>query len=438
MLATAHPTPSSAAASHHAATSPSLELLEARQARDRLAALLRREHEVMADFLLALADFDRRRGHEPLGFASTFAFLLAELGLSPAATHWRLSAARLLPRFPGVIEPLRDGRLCLTTAAELAKVLTEANQAEVLPRFFGASTLKAKELVAELQPREAPPLRTVVTPLERRPVAPMTEPSSQPRLAVAAVVAPSNTYPELLRVPEVEMTHPARDVKHRPEVEPLTADLRRLAVTVSKRFLTKLDAARSGLSHSLPRATTEQVLEAALDLLLEKQARARGLVKRPRTVVATATPAAPVTPAMTATPVATPGSAPVPAPAPAPATATATATATAAVATETPRPNFAEPLHRRTGPRNHVPAAISREVWYRDGGRCSWPLDGGGVCGSTHRLELDHIVPWARWGGETVDDLRVVCHVHNTLAARQVFGERCVDRYAVRPAERSG
>jgi 5-methylcytosine-specific restriction endonuclease McrA len=87
------------------------------------------------------------------------------------------------------------------------------------------------------------------------------------------------------------------------------------------------------------------------------------------------------------------------------------------------------PSPRRTGPRETILAAVRRAVWARDQGRCRWPLDGGGVCGSTHRLEFDHVVPWARWGGETVDDLRVVCHAHNKLAARQAFGARCVERY---------
>ena len=40
----------------------SLELLEARQLRDSLANLLRAERTAAAEFLLALADFDRRRG----------------------------------------------------------------------------------------------------------------------------------------------------------------------------------------------------------------------------------------------------------------------------------------------------------------------------------------------------------------------------------------
>jgi hypothetical protein len=70
----------------------------------------------------------------------------------------------------------------------------------------------------------------------------------------------------------------------RDDVEPLTSDLRRLHVTVSREFLLELEKARDGLSHAIPNATTEQVLQAALRLLLEKQARARGLVKRPRAV----------------------------------------------------------------------------------------------------------------------------------------------------------
>ena len=119
----------------------------------------------MADFLVALADFDRRRGWEVLGHASLFAFLTSELGLTPAPTFWRLEAARLLQRFPDLIEPLRQGRLCLTTLGELSKVLTDENRAEVLPRFLGISSREAKDVVAELQPRPAPPMRTVIRPL---------------------------------------------------------------------------------------------------------------------------------------------------------------------------------------------------------------------------------------------------------------------------------
>jgi 5-methylcytosine-specific restriction endonuclease McrA len=86
--------------------------------------------------------------------------------------------------------------------------------------------------------------------------------------------------------------------------------------------------------------------------------------------------------------------------------------------------------HRRPGPRQAIPVAVRRAVWERDGGRCCWPLDGGGTCGSTHQLELDHVVPWAKGGEATAENLRVVCRAHNVSAARAVFGARLVGRYA--------
>ncbi len=48
----------------------------------RLADLLRRERAALAEFLLALADFDRERCWVELGHASLFYYLHRELGLS--------------------------------------------------------------------------------------------------------------------------------------------------------------------------------------------------------------------------------------------------------------------------------------------------------------------------------------------------------------------
>jgi hypothetical protein len=399
MLTTANPTPSSAAAHAHAPARRPLELLEARQQRDTLKSLLRTEQAALAHFLVALSAFDRRRGWEVLGHASLFAFITSELGLTPAPTYWRVEAARLLQRFPDLVEPLRQGRLCLTTLGELARVLTEENRAAVLPRFLGISSREAKELVAELQPRPAPPLRTVIRPLAIDRIseaAPVLAPGS-------ALGAAAGTDSGSLWAPKVETAAPAPApvAPRRDDVDPLTSELSRLSTTVSRCFLQKLKTPRQGLGHAIPGATTEQVLEAALDLLLEKQARARGQVRRPRSVVLPKAPLA--------------VSVPLP-------SEDRTLPAT--------EPPTAEPLHRRSGPRETVPAAVRRAVWERDQGRCTWPLDAGGCCGSTHRLELDHIVPWARGSEPKVDGLRILCRPHNQLAARQAFGERCMERHA--------
>jgi hypothetical protein len=202
---------------------------------------------------------------------------------------------------------------------------------------------------------------------------------------------------------------------------PLTASVRRVHFNVDEQVVRKLKAARDGLSHTIRGATMDQVLEAALDLLLEKQARARGQVKKPRKTLA---PTVVLPTCATST---GDGAPPLPAeqnPAP-------NASPLSLIPTE-------PPPRRRTGPRHAIPAAVRRAVWARDNGRCQWPLDEGGCCGSTHRLELDHVEPWAEWGGETQESLRVVCRAHNRLAARQAFGERVMDRYVGRRAGGAG
>jgi 5-methylcytosine-specific restriction endonuclease McrA len=310
-------------------------------------------------------------------------------------------------RFPEVLEPIREGKLCITSIVELAKVLSPENRKEVLPRFFHLSKREAAEVAAAIRPDEAAPRREVVTTLRLAgPVAPLrsnraaTPPrpvetatqsvqpeehldansgppgavsAPQPQEGPGAAQQQAPTEPAPFHVARDVTGHPVADLRQLRSTldvaEPLTADLRRLHVTVSRRFLSKLEAARAALSHARPGATAEDILEAGLDLLLAKDAKRRGEVERPQAAVRPARP-------------------------------------------------------------DHVPASVKREVWKRDGGRCTWPLVSGGVCGSTVRLQLDHVVPRARGGPSNAGNLRLLCAVHNQYAARLVFGGEWMDRYA--------
>jgi HNH endonuclease len=79
--------------------------------------------------------------------------------------------------------------------------------------------------------------------------------------------------------------------------------------------------------------------------------------------------------------------------------------------------------------REPIPAAVRREVWKRDGGTCSWRGDDGRRCGSTWKLELDHVVPAALGGRSTVNNLRICCASHNRLHAEQIFGRAHMERF---------
>jgi hypothetical protein len=155
-------------------------------------------------------------------------------------------------------------------------------------------------------------------------------------------------------------------------VEPLTATQRRVHLTVSPAFLEKLEAARLALSHSMAGASEEDVLSAGLDLLLNRDAKRKGLVAKPR-----------------------------PAPENAPAEPGAV----------------------------YIPASVRREVLERDKGCCQWRLDSGGICGSKLRIELDHLHLRCRGAKPTASELRVLCHFHNQLHARLALGDAEMNRF---------
>jgi hypothetical protein len=362
----------------------------ARQQANVLADLLRREHHALAEFLVALAQFDRERRWEDLGHASLFAFLVKDLGLSNGAAAYRRAAVELVQRFPQVLEPIRDGRLCLTTVFELSKVLTGENASEVLPRFFGTSRRDAKNVVAELAPEPAP-TRTVVTA-----VAAATLPLVAPTGRLADQVRANSEYaPRQGPDAQCIAAAPAPTV-----VEPKTAEVSRVHITVPRRLLEKLATARDALSHSHPKASDADILEAGLDLIIERHRKRRGIGCKPRkgAASATATAAAPA-----------PASAPASAPAPA--------------------SSCVSPPPRRSRRSRHVPADVWRAVWERDRGRCAWPLESGGVCGSTHRVELDHVDGFALGAGTTVDACRLLCRAHQLVSARRLYGDDLMDRY---------
>ncbi len=75
----------------------------------------------------------------------------------------------------------------------------------------------------------------------------------------------------------------------------------------------------------------------------------------------------------------------------------------------------------------HVPAAVERAVWERDGGQCTFVSERGHRCEERSGLELDHVIPVARGGEATPGNLRLVCRPHNQHAADLAFGKGFMD-----------
>jgi hypothetical protein len=68
-----------------------------------------------------------------------------------------------------------------------------------------------------------------------------------------------------------------------------------------------------------------------------------------------------------------------------------------------------------------VPAAVKREVWRRDGGRCAF-VGREGRCSERSFLEYHHVRPYAVGGAATTANIELRCRAHNAYEAELFFG----------------
>lgn len=361
---------------------------------DRLASLLGREREALAEFIAELLAFDNVRGWEELGYPSLFEFLVRELRLSRGNAFYRAKAVALARQFPEVLASLRDGKLCLSSLPEVARVLTRVNATTVLPRFFYLSREDAKLLSAELAPRDVVPLREVASRAgASSSAAPrastarwLTGPVDPPAPAAPVQLLNCNDPKALDRtglplvplVSVVSASSAPAPMSPPATVDPMTAELSRVHLTVTRELLAKVEAARLAISHARPGATIADILELGADAALAKDARRKGVVEKPRRR----------------------------------------------------RGDGVDGVPRHAIDSSYVPAEIRRAVWARDGGCCQWKLASGELCGSRYRTQLDHVAPRGQGGETTVENLRVLCQRHNLRAARLAYGDGVMKRYA--------
>jgi hypothetical protein len=91
----------------------------------------------------------------------------------------------------------------------------------------------------------------------------------------------------------------------------------------------------------------------------------------------------------------------------------------------TSRPHRAKPS---TSGSRHIPAAVKREVWRRDGARCAF-VGSARRCAERGFLELHHVVPFATGGEATTANIELRCRAHNAYEAELSFGSFVLREY---------
>jgi 5-methylcytosine-specific restriction endonuclease McrA len=89
---------------------------------------------------------------------------------------------------------------------------------------------------------------------------------------------------------------------------------------------------------------------------------------------------------------------------------------------------------RQSPSTRHLPAAIRRAVWERDGGRCRY-LDGQGRrCNERNQLQFHHGHPFGLGGEHSVQNIRLMCRAHNDYLAQCDYGREAMANHR-RPRE---
>ncbi len=329
--------------------------------------LVQKDRGTEADLLEHLGEIDERRLYLDGPFPSMFAFCVGEYGFSEDVAYQRIAVARAARRLPAILEAIRSGRVHMTGLRLLAPHLNTENVAAVLAEARGKSTRQIEELVARLSPQ--PRVPTVI----RKVPAPMAPEKPPPALFGSGGTAVSHdSSPATVWGPAPASAAVSPGDKRRAVIQPLAEETFKFQFTASRACRDKLRQAQDLLRHRVPDGDVGTIVERALEVLIERVTKERfAEARKPRK------------------------------------------TATEGEASSGSR---------------HIPSAIKRAVFERDGSRCTFTDERGRRCGETGGLEFDHLDGFARTHLHDADRIRLLCRSHNQYTAERMYGRDFMQR----------
>jgi hypothetical protein len=333
----------------------------------RVQVLAGRERQATCELIAHLAELDTRKVLVAEGY-SLFTYCTARLGLSEDAAYTRVEVARAARRFPVILEGLAEGSWNVTTIRLLGRHLTAGNHEKVLDTARRRTKREVELLVAQLAPR--PDVPSSVRSLPLPPAAQADVPTGEPPRRKEEAFIPADNAAAAVPRPASPAAAPSPSPS--PVVSPLSPKRYRLQLTVGQEAHDALRRLQDLLRREIPSGDPAVIVDRALALLLQDvEKRKLAATARPRRSTRSGTGArhGPSTPA-----------------------------------------------------RRHIPAAVRRDVWKRDGGRCGYVSPSGYRCPEHTFLEIHHIHPHALGGPATLTNLGLRCRRHNVYEAELVFG----------------
>jgi 5-methylcytosine-specific restriction endonuclease McrA len=212
------------------------------------------ERRATADLIASLVELDQRRLYLAEGYSSLFTYCTQVLHLSEHAAYGRIEAARVVRKYPALLEGLEAGDLTLTTIGLLAPHLTSENYQHLIETARGRSKRDVEHLVATLRPQPDTPsvVRKLPQPRsERPPKTVQTLPVTQLSTPISSALA----FTESKMAPSL--------------VKPLAAARYKVQFTVTTETLETLRRVQDLMRHTCPSGDVAVVFERALTMLLQ-------------------------------------------------------------------------------------------------------------------------------------------------------------------------
>jgi hypothetical protein len=412
----------------HCAVNPDLVLTDRsnQQLLDGAKHLTGRHRTVTAHLIAHLAEIYARKLHVAERFSYLGDYCVEALGLSEDEGHRRAHAAVLAQKYPVILDMLLEGSIHLSTLRIIGKCLTPRNYKKVLNAARGKNKTELEHLAAALDPKPDVPagLRKLPEPKPE-----LKREGDEVALFAGAVEAPAlavpaeeSSAPATSAVPLPSPTTSVSSVPAKSRLAPLSPHRYNLQVTVDEETYKALRQLQDLLRHQVRNGDLSRIIKDALLEHLEKVKRQKfGHTKRPRKAkeqeswiegentrtAANAIEKEPIAPGrmQSQSDLIAPGR-------------------------SQAQSDLIAPARSQANSR-HIPAAVKREVWQRDKGRCAFLGRTGKRCSATGRLEFHHVQAYALGGPATVDNIALRCRAHNAYEGVALFGEKTVPRTGV-------
>ncbi len=382
----------------------SLSKLTTHELVKRFDRLILQEREATSQVILHLAEIDRRKIYAIEGYSSLFNYCVEKYHYSESAAYRRIQVARLSSQFPDVIQYLKEGKIRLINLCLITPYLNHENKREILSHIVHKSSREVEGFISfHFGKPEAAKDKIRVLP-HRKFEIPATHESTE-----TAQIFTSGAGGEKIGRNDKRDSQDLEQIGHsevsqKESQNPLTgsgflSDTDRLTEepvrnnqvpkSVKRRVKIEFQAdeevaeliqrAKEVLRHKYPQGKLEDLVREAFELLLQKKDPERKFKKD------------------------------------------GDLTENDLVGNKTT--NHGEITNSSQTDQNnrYIPRNITQQIWERDRGRCCYKSPQGKQCSEKGGLELDHIEPWALGGKSNVDNLRLLCHTHNQLRAKQTF-----------------